>query len=87
MAYLRLSARSVPSQVELESSVSPLTRRPENDAYDKSWHFDAFQVDAVIVGLQDESARGAHLGEARADGDDLFAAVFDACVMAVKMYK
>ena len=39
----------------------------------------------VIVGLQDKSVRGAHLGEARADSDDLFDAVFDACVMAARM--
>ena len=41
----------------------------------------------VIVGLQDKSVRGAHLGEARADSDDLFDAIFDACVMAVRMDK
>jgi len=41
----------------------------------------------VIVGLQDKSVRGAHLGEARADSDDLFDAVFDACVMAARIDK
>lgn len=41
----------------------------------------------VIVGPQDKSVRGAHLGEARADSDDLFDAIFDACVMAARMDK
>jgi hypothetical protein len=41
----------------------------------------------VIVGLQDKSARCAHLGAARADSDDLFDAIFDACVMAARMDK
>ncbi len=41
----------------------------------------------VIVGVQDKSARGANLGESRADSDDLLDAVFDACVMAARMDK
>jgi hypothetical protein len=41
----------------------------------------------VIVGLQDKSVRGAHLGESRADSDDLFDGIFDACVMAARMDK
>jgi hypothetical protein len=41
----------------------------------------------VIVGLQDKSVRGAHLGDARADSDDLFDAVFDACVTAARADK
>jgi hypothetical protein len=42
---------------------------------------------SVIVGLQDLTGKGAHHTQARADSDDLFDAMFDACVMAVKMYK
>jgi hypothetical protein len=41
----------------------------------------------VIIGLQDKSVRGVHLGEARADSDDVFDAIFDACVMAARMDK
>ncbi len=41
----------------------------------------------VIVGLQDKSVRGAYLEETRADSDDLFDAVFDACVMAARIDK
>jgi hypothetical protein len=42
---------------------------------------------SVIVGLQDKSIKGSNLVDARADSDDLFDAIFDACVMAVRMDK
>ena len=42
---------------------------------------------SVIVGLQDLSAPGAHHTQARADSDDMFDAIFDACVTAAKIDK
>ena len=41
----------------------------------------------VIVALQDLTAKGAHSNQARADSDDLFDAILDACVTAAKMEK
>jgi hypothetical protein len=39
----------------------------------------------VIVGLQDRSVKGAGLDNAQAEGEDLWDAVFDACVAAARM--
>jgi hypothetical protein len=42
---------------------------------------------SVIVGLQDASQKGANWEHARADSDDLYDAVFDACVQAVHIFE
>jgi hypothetical protein len=41
----------------------------------------------VIVALQNLTAEDSHSNQACADSDDLFDAIFDACVMAVRMDK
>ena len=39
----------------------------------------------VIVGLQDKSAKGASFDNAQAEGEDLWDAVFDACLQATRL--
>lgn len=40
----------------------------------------------AIVGLQDLATKGARFEHAQAESDDLFDAIFDACVQAASMF-